>query len=274
MRHGRTAWNAEGRLQGRTDVPLLPEEAARLATLTVPPGWEGATVLASTLSRAVETARLVTGRTPERDERLSEGGYGRWEGLRGADLRADPASGFRDVEAMGWDYAPHGGETNAAVRDRALAAVWDWVGRVAGAPDAARGAGSASRSADPGLSKDGELRDTRQPPPLPTLPPAAGGEGFRSDARAARPLSSRSGGRAREGGQAAVTFPSRATGLEPVPRLLIVTHLGVMRVLLAVAHGWDFDGPMPFRVKRDRLFVLHAGNGTLTPADVERLVAR
>lgn len=36
---------------------------------------------------------------------------------------------------------------------------------------------------------------------------------------------------------------------------LVVSHIGIMRVLLARATGWDFDGPPPFgKVKRDRLY--------------------
>lgn len=37
---------------------------------------------------------------------------------------------------------------------------------------------------------------------------------------------------------------------------LAVCHIGVMRVLLAEATGWAFAGPPPFRIKRNRLFVL------------------
>jgi probable phosphoglycerate mutase len=29
-----------------------------------------------------------------------------------------------------------------------------------------------------------------------------------------------------------------------------------MRVLLAHATGWDFDGPAPFQIKRNRLYLL------------------
>lgn len=43
-----------------------------------------------------------------------------------------------------------------------------------------------------------------------------------------------------------------------------VCHIGIMRILLARAHGWDFDGPAPFAVKRNRLFILHVDNGQLT----------
>ena len=36
-----------------------------------------------------------------------------------------------------------------------------------------------------------------------------------------------------------------------------VCHIGVMRVLMAHASGWNFDGPAPFQIKRNRLFILH-----------------
>ena len=38
-----------------------------------------------------------------------------------------------------------------------------------------------------------------------------------------------------------------------------------MRVLLARATGWSFDGPAPFRIKRDRLYRVDVdGDGTLS----------
>jgi probable phosphoglycerate mutase len=29
-----------------------------------------------------------------------------------------------------------------------------------------------------------------------------------------------------------------------------------MRVILALASGWNFDGPAPFQIKRNRLYVI------------------
>ncbi|MCB1339934.1 MAG: histidine phosphatase family protein [Pseudooceanicola sp.] len=56
---------------------------------------------------------------------------------------------------------------------------------------------------------------------------------------------------------------------------VVVCHIGVMRVLLALAHGWDFAGPAPFRVKRNRLFVLGLEGGKLAPTgEPVRLVPR
>ncbi len=42
---------------------------------------------------------------------------------------------------------------------------------------------------------------------------------------------------------------------------LAVCHIGVMRVLMARAMGWDFAGPPPFRIKRNRLYVIEIGKG-------------
>ncbi|WP_417675379.1 histidine phosphatase family protein [Pseudodonghicola sp.] len=54
---------------------------------------------------------------------------------------------------------------------------------------------------------------------------------------------------------------------------LAVCHIGVMRVLLARAHGWDFAGPAPFKIKRNRLYVLRLEGETLTPeGDPIRLI--
>jgi len=35
---------------------------------------------------------------------------------------------------------------------------------------------------------------------------------------------------------------------------VVISHIGIMRVLLARATGWNFNGSAPFRVKRDRLY--------------------
>ncbi|MGV8988015.1 MAG: histidine phosphatase family protein [Cypionkella sp.] len=40
-----------------------------------------------------------------------------------------------------------------------------------------------------------------------------------------------------------------------------VCHIGVMRVLLAQAEAWAFQGPCPFRIKRNRLYIIEIGEG-------------
>lgn len=55
-----------------------------------------------------------------------------------------------------------------------------------------------------------------------------------------------------------------------------VCHIGIMRVLMAAATGWDFRGPAPFRIKRNRLFVIDIdADGTLHACgDPVRLIPR
>jgi broad specificity phosphatase PhoE len=95
IRHGETAWNAEGRFQGSQDIPLNDlgrRQAAAaggiLADLFARDGRSEAslTFVASPLGRARSTMELVRGvlKLPRDayalDDRLREIGYGRWEG--------------------------------------------------------------------------------------------------------------------------------------------------------------------------------------------------
>jgi len=167
LRHGHTAWNRAGQIQGRTDIPLDADAEASLAELRLPDPWMRAEVWASPLQRAMRTAELVSGRAPLTDPALIEMDWGAWEGAKGLELRADASSGFRDIEHWGWDYRPPGGESPGDLRDRLL----PWADSLEG--------------------------DT-----------------------------------------------------------VAVCHIGVMRVLLAHATGWNFAGTAPFQIKRNRLYVL------------------
>lgn len=176
LRHGHTAWNRAGRIQGRSDIPLDETARADLAAQSLPKGWNDADLWSSPLTRASETAALVAGRAPQTTAALIEMNWGAWEGQHGVDLRADPASGFRDIEHWGWDYRPSGGESPLEVWNR----INPWIKSL--------------------------TRDT-----------------------------------------------------------VAVCHIGIMRMILARAHGWDFDGPAPFQVKRNRLFVVEVSGDKLTP---------
>jgi len=118
LRHGHTAWNRDHRIQGRTDIPLDDEAVTGLRALRLPAPWDDAQLWSSPLQRAAQTAELVAGRVPRTDPALMEMDWGQWEGQHGTDLRADPASGFRDIEDWGWDYTPPGGESPAHLRAR------------------------------------------------------------------------------------------------------------------------------------------------------------
>lgn len=59
MRHGQTQWNAQGRLQGQTDIPLNEEGRAGAAAAREKYGCIPLDVcFASPLKRALETAEI------------------------------------------------------------------------------------------------------------------------------------------------------------------------------------------------------------------------
>ncbi len=128
LRHGHTAWNRAGRIQGRTDVPLDSQAEAQLSALRLPARWDGAELWSSPLARARRTAELVTGRVPRTDPALIEMHWGAWEGQHGAALRADPTTGFRDIEDWGLDFRPPGGESPRALMNRLV----PWVAQLTG----------------------------------------------------------------------------------------------------------------------------------------------
>jgi probable phosphoglycerate mutase len=121
IRHAPTAWNAEHRLQGRTDVPLSAEGRALASAWRLPEALSGFEAWSSPLGRSRETAALL-GLSPRIDERLIETNLGEWEGQRLADLRKRP--GFVEVERRGLDLAAPGGESIRQVQARLL----DWLG--------------------------------------------------------------------------------------------------------------------------------------------------
>jgi probable phosphoglycerate mutase len=89
-RHGETAWSISGQHTGLTDLPLTRRgecNARRLEERLN--GLEFARVLTSPLQRAKRTCELAGfGSTAELDRDLVEWNYGRYEGLRTADIHA------------------------------------------------------------------------------------------------------------------------------------------------------------------------------------------
>jgi len=92
-RHGETEWNAERRLQGRTDIPLNStgrQQAAKLAERLK--GVRLDAVYSSTLNRSVETATIVRGGAPVKSlAGLNERNHGKFEGTKvdGSDPAAE-----------------------------------------------------------------------------------------------------------------------------------------------------------------------------------------
>ncbi len=88
VRHGQTDWNASGRLQGATDIPLNAagrDQAERVAAELKAIVPVQSVVFASPLARAADTARTIADALGAADvtldPRLAEREYGPWEGL-------------------------------------------------------------------------------------------------------------------------------------------------------------------------------------------------
>ena len=130
IRHGETAWNAEGRFQGSQDIPLndlgrsqAVAAGAILGDLLAGDGHEPSALpfVASPLGRARMTMELVrdTIKLPPADYsvdgRLREIGYGQWEGLTLGEMKLNDAATFARRDVDKWDVAAPSGESYASV---------------------------------------------------------------------------------------------------------------------------------------------------------------
>jgi glucosyl-3-phosphoglycerate phosphatase len=119
-RHGQTAWNAQRRFQGHSDIPLdatgreQARDAARYLAAMHPDA-----IFSSDLVRAAETAAYLgelTGLPVQLDKDLRERGGGSWEGLTDREIR----EGY-PAEYAAW--IPPDGEPISVVADRAAGAL-------------------------------------------------------------------------------------------------------------------------------------------------------
>ncbi|MDQ1136307.1 putative phosphoglycerate mutase [Microbacterium sp. SORGH_AS 1204] len=129
VRHGRTVYNDEERLQGWSDSALT--EVGRAAAHREASRWASTDVVAlysSPSPRAAATARLLfPAAEPIFDPDLREYHFGEWEARRAEDIVRDP-----DVLALGWSFeslvdgtapALPGGESAQSFDSRVLAAL-------------------------------------------------------------------------------------------------------------------------------------------------------
>jgi probable phosphoglycerate mutase len=130
IRHGETAWNAEGRFQGSQDIPLndlgrtqAVAAGGILADLLARDGREASSMpfVASPLGRARLTMELMRGTLklpPDHyaiDGRLREIGYGQWEGLTLPEMKLHDAATFASRDQDKWGVAAPSGESYASV---------------------------------------------------------------------------------------------------------------------------------------------------------------
>ncbi len=125
-RHGRTAWNVAGRVQGQSDVPLddvgreqAHSAALRLATL------QPHRIVSSDLKRAAATAQIlaeVTSQEVEHDVRLREMDFGAREGLTWREAWEQLPDGMQ-AWVDGDETQIPGSETHRQAGDRFAAAL-------------------------------------------------------------------------------------------------------------------------------------------------------
>ncbi len=129
MRHARTAWNREGRIQGQIDSDLTAAgEAAARSWGKILTGRPWDRLLVSDLGRARRTADLVNGSLglPVTTEpRLREMDWGEWVGKTVRQIRDQFPGRLEEQEARGWDFRPPGGESRADQFNRCRAALSD-----------------------------------------------------------------------------------------------------------------------------------------------------
>ena len=122
VRHGITAWNANGRYQGQTDIPLN-EEGLQQAQVTRERlrSEQFTACYTSALSRARVTAEVILeahrcpiSETPE----LNEMNYGDWEGLTRAEILEHYADNWKDMLADPLHVAPSNGESRLELQQR------------------------------------------------------------------------------------------------------------------------------------------------------------
>lgn len=120
VRHGETDWNAQKRIQGRTDIPLNETGRAQARTtgeLLARRSWDG--IYSSPLSRARETAEIIGAAVGIPGvgviDEIGERNYGAAEGLEDSQIEAQ----------FPGDTPVPGRETHGEVAARVLPALLD-----------------------------------------------------------------------------------------------------------------------------------------------------
>jgi broad specificity phosphatase PhoE len=126
VRHGRTAANAQGLLQGRLDPPLdaIGHQQAEAIAARIGDVDE---VITSSLERAQQTAAYFQ-RDPTIDDRWIEIAYGEYEGVPAGEVPPEVWQSWK-TNSM---YATKGGESFGALDERVRAACDELAERIHG----------------------------------------------------------------------------------------------------------------------------------------------
>jgi broad specificity phosphatase PhoE len=125
LRHGPTDWNAAGRVQGHTDIPLSDAGLARMSALRLP--VTVSRIYASPLLRARQTVEALDLANPILDARLMEQNWGAWEGLTREEIlsQAGADAFVKAGSEQGEAFRPGGGESTGELHARVAAFLKD-----------------------------------------------------------------------------------------------------------------------------------------------------
>lgn len=125
LRHGKTLWNEEGRIQGRQDSPLSPKGSQQVHAWGVfLQDYSIDQIIASDLGRVRETVAILQRYCKtvpvQWNPALREQAWGKWEGKTFLELKTEQAEELNAQVRAGWDFCPPGGESRKEVLQRAL----------------------------------------------------------------------------------------------------------------------------------------------------------
>ncbi len=122
IRHARTRWNLEKKIQGGKNIPLSPEgikEANLWGEILSKKKYD--LLLTSPTIRAEQTSQIISHKINvniEFDRDLREQNFGAWEGKRIIDIRKRYPGEIEFQESRGWKFCPPGGESRIRVLKR------------------------------------------------------------------------------------------------------------------------------------------------------------
>ncbi len=125
LRHGKTVWNEEGRIQGRENSPLsttgkqeVHDWGHFMAELSIDQ------IVASDLGRVKETVvilqQYIKSVPVTWEPALREQNWGEWEGMTFTHLQETRGRLLEQQIRAGWDFRPPGGESRREVLQRVL----------------------------------------------------------------------------------------------------------------------------------------------------------
>lgn len=136
VRHGETAWNAEGRVQGQLDIPLNDTGRAQArATAAALAGRDFSAIYCSDLARVRQTAEPTARRLAlpvAYDPALRERHYGMFESLTYVEVKEKHPVEYGRFRERDPDFDFQGGESLRGFNDRVMGVLAQLLERHAG----------------------------------------------------------------------------------------------------------------------------------------------